>query len=117
VTSFIRPEDGAWDTLNSNRFYFVTTNAFDTPAARHPSQLWAVDFVDAANPDAGGTIKLLLDGSQGQNMFDNITVDTHGVVTLLEDVGNNAHLGKVGVLCLAGDEGGVIGEQVTERAE
>ena len=29
VTSFLRPEDGAWDTLNPNRFYFVTTNGFD----------------------------------------------------------------------------------------
>lgn len=95
VTSFLRPEDGAWDTLNPNRFYFVTTNAFDTPATRHPSQLWAVDFVDATNPNAGGTIKLLLDGSEGQNMFDNMTVDSHGKVTLVEDVGNQAHLGKV----------------------
>jgi hypothetical protein len=28
-------------------------------------------------------------------MFDNITVDGSGKVTLCEDVGNNAHLGKV----------------------
>jgi hypothetical protein len=90
VTSFLRPEDGAWDTINPNRFYFVTTNAFNAP-----SQLWAADFNDAANPAAGGTIKLLLDGSEGQQMFDNVTVDSHGKVTLLEDVGNNAHLGKV----------------------
>ncbi|HMJ44013.1 MAG TPA: alkaline phosphatase PhoX [Pseudolabrys sp.] len=90
VTSFLRPEDGAWDTVNPNRFYFVTTNAFNAP-----SQLWAADFNDATNPAAGGTIKLLLDGSEGQQMFDNVTVDSHGKVTLLEDVGNNAHLGKV----------------------
>jgi hypothetical protein len=90
VTTFLRPEDGAWDTLNPNRFYFVTTNAFNAP-----SQLWAADFVDASNPSAGGTIKLLLNGSEGQQMFDNITVDAQGRVTLCEDVGNNAHLGKV----------------------
>ena len=90
VTTFLRPEDGAWDTLNPNRFYFVTTNAFNAP-----SQLWAVDFVDAKNPAAGGTIKLLLNGTEGQQMFDNITVDTDGKVVLCEDVGNNAHLGKV----------------------
>jgi len=90
VTSFLRPEDGAWDTLNPNRFYFVTTNAFNSP-----SQLWALDFVDASNPAAGGTIKLLLNGTEGQQMFDNITVDAQGRVTLCEDVGNNAHLGKV----------------------
>lgn len=90
VSSFLRPEDGAWDTLNPNRFYFVTTNAFDSP-----SQLWAADFNDASNPAAGGTIHLLLNGTEGQQMFDNITVDSFGRVTLCEDVGNNAHLGKV----------------------
>jgi RTX calcium-binding nonapeptide repeat (4 copies)/Bacterial protein of unknown function (DUF839) len=90
VASFLRPEDGAWDTINPNRFYFVTTNAFNSP-----SQLWAADFVDAANPALGGNIKLLLNGSEGQQMFDNITVDGSGKVTLCEDVGNNAHLGKV----------------------
>jgi hypothetical protein len=69
----------------------VTTNAFNSP-----TQLWAVDFNDATNPNAGGTIKLLLNGSElGQQMFDNITVDAQGKVTLREDVGNNAHLGKV----------------------
>jgi hypothetical protein len=90
VTTFLRPEDGAWDTLNPNRFYFVTTNAFNAP-----SQLWAVDFVDAKNPAAGGTIHLLLNGTEGQQMLDNITVDANGKVVLCEDVGNNAHLGKV----------------------
>lgn len=90
VTSFLRPEDGAWDTINPNRFYFVTTNAFNAP-----SQLWALDFIDAAHPELGGTIKLLLNGSEGQQMFDNLTVDSHGNIVLCEDVGNNAHLGKV----------------------
>ncbi len=90
VTTFLRPEDGAWDTLNPNRFYFVTTNAFNSP-----SQLWALDFTDASNPAAGGTIKLLLNGSEGQQMFDNITVNAQGKVILCEDVGSNARLGKV----------------------
>jgi hypothetical protein len=90
VTSFQRPEDGAWDTLNPNRFYFVTTDAFDAP-----SRLWAADFNDASNPAAGGTIRLLLNGTEGQKMFDNITVNAQGKIILQEDVGNNAHLGKV----------------------
>jgi hypothetical protein len=90
VTTFLRPEDGAWDTLNPDRFYFVTTNAFNSP-----SQLWEVDFSDVTNPSAGGSIKLLLDGSEGQQMFDNLAVDSHGKITLQEDVGNNARLGKV----------------------
>jgi hypothetical protein len=90
VTTFLRPEDGAWDTLNPNRFYFVTTDAFNAP-----SRLWAVDFTDASNPAAGGTIKLLLNGTEGQQMLDNITVNSQGKLILQEDVGNNAHLGKV----------------------
>lgn len=90
VTTFLRPEDGAWDTLNPNRFYFVTTGAFNAP-----SRLWAMDFTDANNPAAGGTIRLLLNGTEGQQMFDNIAVDSHGRVVLCEDVGNNAHLGRV----------------------
>jgi hypothetical protein len=39
VASFLRPEDGAWDTINPDRFYFVTTNSFT-----QPSQLWALDL-------------------------------------------------------------------------
>ena len=90
VASFLRPRTEAWDTISANRFYFVTTNAFD-----QPSQLWAVDFADASNPAAGGTIRLLLDGGEGQQMLDNITVNKDGKLILCEDVGNNAHIGKV----------------------
>jgi hypothetical protein len=102
VTEFRRPEDGAWDTINPNRFYFVTTNAFN-PDDTNPTnftQLWAVDFVDATNPSLGGEIKLLVRGNEkvdgvSPNMFDNITVNQFGKVVLCEDVGNQAHLGKV----------------------
>ena len=94
VASFLRPEDGAWDTVNHDRFYFVTTNAFD-----QPTQLWAMDFKDASKPELGGTIKLLVNGNENgadhPQMFDNITVTAQGTVILCEDVGNNAHLGKV----------------------
>ncbi len=90
VTSFLRPEDGAWDTVDHNRFYFVTTDAFNAP-----SRLWAVDFVDAKDFSKGGSIKLLLNGTEGQQMLDNITVNKDGHLILQEDVGNNAHLGRV----------------------
>ncbi|MDB5601912.1 MAG: hypothetical protein JWN71_3956 [Xanthobacteraceae bacterium] len=90
VTSFLRPEDGSWDTVNHNRFYFVTTDAFNAP-----SRLWAADFVDAAHVELGGTIKLLLDGTEGQQMMDNITVNKDGKVIIQEDPGNQDHLAKV----------------------
>jgi hypothetical protein len=90
VTEFLRPEDGAWDIVNPNRYYFVTTDAITSP-----SRLWALDFNDVKNPLAGGTIKLLLDGSEGQVMMDNITVGIDGHVIINEDPGNSNRLAKV----------------------
>ncbi len=99
-TSFLRPEDGAWDTTNPSRFYFVTTDRYDQTkdgvgATTGRSRLWALNFSDITNPDAGGTIDMLLDGTEAGQMFDNLTVDTDGQVMLLEDVGSQAHNGKV----------------------
>jgi hypothetical protein len=90
VTEWLRPEDGSWDPTNPNTFYFVTTNAFTAP-----SRLWRLNFNNVNNPAAGGTVDMVLDGTEGQKMFDNITVNDRGQVLLLEDVGNNAHVGKV----------------------
>jgi Ca2+-binding RTX toxin-like protein len=90
VTEFLRPEDGSWDPSNPNFYYFVTTNAFGAP-----SRLWRAEFTNVNDLTAGGTIKMLLDGTEGQQMFDNITVNANGHVILQEDVGNNAHVGKI----------------------
>ena len=90
VTSFLRPEDIAWDPTNPARGYFVTTNAFNAP-----SRLYQFTFTDITQPELGGTITAVLDGTEGQQMLDNITVDFQGKVILQEDVGNNAHIGKV----------------------
>jgi hypothetical protein len=107
-TKFLRPEDGAWDTKNHNRFYFVTTDQMDaakdlnlnpdngTQVGR--SRLWALNFTDSSKPEVGGNIELLLDGTSAKGdyqMFDNITVHEDGTLTLQEDVGNNQHNGKV----------------------
>ena len=90
VTTFLRPEDGAWDPSNPNRFYFVTTNAITSP-----SRLWALDFTDVTRPELGGTVKELLRGTEGQVMLDNMTVTADGKVILQEDPGNNARVSKV----------------------
>jgi len=96
VTQFLRPEDGAWDTVNPNRFYFQTTNAFNAP-----SRLWALDFVDPTNPALGGNISAVLNGTEGQQMLDNLGVTKpgsylpFGTTINLEDVGNNARTGRV----------------------
>jgi hypothetical protein len=105
VTKFLRPEDGAWDPTNPNDFYFVTTNAFTAP-----SRLWRLRFADINNPAAGGTIDMLLDGSEGHKMVDNIAVDKKGHVYLTEDVGNNAHIGKIWRYTIATDQSVIIAQ-------
>lgn len=90
VSNFLRPEDGAWDPSNLNDFYFVTTNAFASP-----SRLWRLRFSDINNPETGGTIEAVLDGTEGQKMLDNLAIDQYGHILLVEDVGGNAHIGRV----------------------
>jgi secreted PhoX family phosphatase len=94
VTEFLRPEDGQWDPTNPNVFYFVTTAAF-TGANANASRLYKATFTDILNPELGGTIEAVLDGTEGQKMMDNLTVDQRGNVFIQEDVGNQAHIGKV----------------------
>ncbi len=90
VTTFLRPEDGAWDPSHPQDFYFNTTDAFTLP-----SRLWRLRFDNPANPEMGGTIEAVLDGTEGQKMLDNMAIDKYGHILLQEDVGNNAHLGKI----------------------
>jgi Ca2+-binding RTX toxin-like protein len=90
VTEWLRPEDGAWDTVNPNRFYFVTT-----ASQTAPSRLWALDFVDATDPSKGGKYTALLDGTEGQVMFDNLTVSPDGTLVLQEDPGGFAAAAKI----------------------
>lgn len=102
VTTFLRPEDGAWNPSNPNEFFFVTTDQFSTVEAgtggtAGKSRLWRLTYDDLANPENGGTIDLLLNGDDAGQMYDNITVLSTGEVLLQEDVGNNAHLGKTWV--------------------
>jgi hypothetical protein len=54
-------------------------------------------FNDPANPAAGGTATVLIDGSDpnGPKMMDNITVNKRGTVLIQEDVGGQAHIGKI----------------------
>ncbi len=98
VTTFLRPEDGAWDPAHPHDFYFNTTDAFTLP-----SRLWRLRFDDPANPETGGAIEAVLDGTEGQKMLDNMAIDKYGHILLLEDVGNNPHLGKVWQYTIATD--------------
>jgi hypothetical protein len=101
LTQFGRPEDGAWDPSNPNRFYFVTTGATvnGTPI---PTRLWAMDFIDIEHPELGGTIQIILEGGLTNSadqtipvMLDNMTVTESGLVIMQEDTGNNPRLSKI----------------------
>lgn len=108
ATHFSRPEDGAWNPRNPNEFYFVTTDQLDKTdltggTQRGGTRLWRLSFYDIKNVDAGGKIDILLDsatlsggvGVDKPNMFDNISVNIDGTITLQEDVGNADHNGKM----------------------
>lgn len=96
VTLFNRPEDGAWNPSATNEFFFVTTNAF---GAASPTRLWRLTFRDIANPETGGILELMWDGSNdgdgSARMFDNITVNRTGQVLLQEDPGNQSYLARI----------------------
>lgn len=101
-TSFLRPEDGAWDPANLSDFYFVTTASMTTN-----SRLMRLRFNDVNNPLAGGTIEALLIGNEGQKMLDNMCVfntPAGGTMALLqEDPGNNLHNAKTHLYNVATD--------------
>jgi hypothetical protein len=79
-------------------YYFVTTDQY--PGT---SRLWRLTFDDAKHPELGGTIDMLLNGTEGQQMLDNITVNGRGQIVALEDIGNQPALGKIWHYDLASD--------------
>jgi hypothetical protein len=103
-TAFSRPEDGAWNPLNPNEYYFTTTDRLDQASDGVGSQvgrsrLWRLTFSDITNPGLGGTIDLLVDGDAVDgakvNMLDNLAVDRNGRILLQEDTGGAAHNAKI----------------------
>jgi hypothetical protein len=110
VTQFLRPEDGVWDPVNPNDFYFATTNSFTAP-----SRVWKLHFTNLNDLTQGGTITAVLEGNEGQKMFDNMGIDKNGHMLLLEDVGNNAHIGKIWQYNIATDSLILIASHDTTR--
>lgn len=100
VTRFLRPEDGAWDTLDSNVFYINTTDRYDQVKDAVGTQVGAsrihrLHFTDIRRPELGGTIETVGGDSGPQQMLDNVAVNAEGKLIVQEDVGGNAHNGKV----------------------
>ena len=104
--SMNRIEDGFWDPNRPNDFYFVTTEGGDTmttfPYTRDGGGLWRLSFGNIEKPQKGGSLTLLLDGSEeigpGEpklNKPDNMTMDRLGNILIQEDPGGNDHLARV----------------------
>ena len=69
-------------------------------------------FEDIEHPELGGTIELLLDGSEAPylNKPDNVDIDGDGNLMMLEDSGNNAHVGRIVVYDTKTGARGVVAE-------
>lgn len=103
VTEFLRPEDGCWDPANPRDFYFVTTDRFNSGATVGRSRLFRLRFDDVNDVTLGGDIENLLDGTEGQQMMDNLCIDKRGNLLIQEDPGNQAYLAKIWQYSIATD--------------
>jgi hypothetical protein len=118
VTLFSRPEDGTWDPLNGNDFYFVTTASFGGL-----SRLWRLSFVDPANPALGGTITMVLEGNETggtderYHQLDNMTANERGRLVIQEDPGDRPYLARVWQYDIASDMLEQVAEADPERFE
>ena len=103
-----RVEDGHFDPKKPNDYYFVTTESNKDPKATAPNPatptvsrdggaLWRLRLKDVNDPLKGGTLTMLLDGSEEPYLSkpDNIVVDDLGNILIQEDPGNNAALARV----------------------
>jgi len=108
ATRFSRSEDGAWNPSSTSDFYFNTTDQIDqvNDGVRMQvgrSRVWHLHFKNIKTPKLGGTIEAVLDGTEGQNMLDNMAIDHNNHIVLLEDVGNSVHNGKIWLYDIAND--------------
>jgi hypothetical protein len=113
--SLNRIEDGHWDPDHPNDFYLLTTEGGNTTPneagiTRDGGGLWRLHYTDIEQPQLGGTLTLLLDGSETPlfNKPDNMTIDTHGNILIQEDPGGNAHVARIVAYEIATGRRGVV---------
>lgn len=114
-----RVEDGAFDPRNPEDFYFVTTEGApgtvpgtDPPISRDGGGVWKLSLNDVERPWKGGTLTLLLDGSEAPflNKPDNVGFDKYGHFMIQEDPGGNAQLARIVAYDVDTGDLGVVAE-------
>jgi hypothetical protein len=113
-----RIEDGAWDPRNPDDFWFVTTEGgkdADVPTGlfgRDGGGLWKMSFEDIEQPWLGGTLTLMLDGSEAPflNKPDNLDIDSRGNLLIQEDPGNNVHVARIVAYDIDTGDRGVVAQ-------
>jgi hypothetical protein len=103
-----RVEDGNFDPKNPNDYYFITTESNKDPKAttsspeypgvsRDGGALWRLRFDDVSDPLKGGTLEMLLDGSEDIYLSkpDNLTIDNNGNILIQEDPGANDAVARI----------------------
>jgi hypothetical protein len=113
-----RIEDGVFDPRHPNDYYVLTTEGSpgvvpsEPAVTRDGGGLWHIHFKDVDRPELGGTIELLLDGSEAPflNKPDNIGVDKYGNLLIQEDPGNNAQLARIVAYDIDTGKRGVVAE-------
>lgn len=95
--SLNRIEDGAFDPSNPNDFYFVTTEGGEGTGDGGGGGLWKLSYTDIENPSLGGTLTLVLDGTESLhlNKPDNIDIDGNGNLLIQEDPGASDAVARV----------------------
>jgi hypothetical protein len=114
--------EGAGGPGHQNDFYFVTTDRFNSitnpgnpPNQDGRSRLWRMRFSDITSPESGGTVEMLLDGTEGQEMFDNLTIDKRGRILIQEDPGNQGYSAKIWVYDIDTGSRGIVAQFDTSR--
>lgn len=98
-----RIEDVTFDPSRPDVAYFVTTIGGGTApepgttATRDGGGLWRIHFDDVARPERGGTLTLILDGTEPPYLYnpDNLTMDDGGNLLVQEDPGASEHRGRI----------------------
>ncbi len=117
VMQFNRLEDGAFDPNNPNDYYFVTTDGGEGSGVGGGGGLWKLRFADIENPQLGGTLTLLLDGTEDitLNKPDNMDIDRYGNLLIQEDPGGEDVLARIVAYRISDGATGVVAEFDPER--